>query len=129
MPKHITTNKSKIHGNGIFAARNFTKGEVVIKWSSHKQIVEKDIAMLTKKEQKFISYINGCFMTVPPEARLNHSCSPNVYLDDFKYIARKKINKGDEITCDYRKESQENFKMKCCCGSKNCKGFITLFAR
>ena len=124
MPNHIITNKSKIHGRGIFAARDFTKGDTIIKWGSHECITEKDIAKLPKKEQKFISYINGCFIVVPPEARLNHSCDPNVYLDNFKYIARKNIKKNDEITCDYKKESQENFQMKCCCGSKNCIGFI-----
>ena len=124
--KDIIVKKSKIHGLGIFAARDFKKGEIVIKWSSHKEINREDIKKLSEEEKQHISYINGKYILVPLEAWVNHSCDPNVYLDKkhFSYVAKRNIKKGEEITTDYREESEPGFKMRCSCRSKNCKGFI-----
>lgn len=33
MQKDIVAKKSRIEGKGVFAARNFKKGEIVVKWS------------------------------------------------------------------------------------------------
>lgn len=58
----------------------------------------------------------------------NHSCEPNavskavgakVYL-----FAIRDINVGEEIVYDYRIRKVEGRRLKCDCGSKNCKGYI-----
>lgn len=120
----IFIGKSKIHGLGRFAAHDFKGGEVVIKWDTHQQLTKEKVDNLSEKEKNNVSYINGKYILVPPEGRINHSCNPNVYLHNFCYVAKKNIKKGEEITTDYRKESEYGFKMKCRCGSKNCRGII-----
>jgi len=45
-------------------------------------------------------------------------------LEDFCYYAKRDIEKGDEITADYRNESEKGFSMKCNCKSNNCVGKI-----
>ncbi|MFH1233086.1 MAG: SET domain-containing protein-lysine N-methyltransferase [Patescibacteria group bacterium] len=120
----INFKKSKIHGFGIFATRDFKKGELVIRWKSHKQIAKENINKLSEEEKHNISYIDGEYILVPPEGRINHSCNPNVHLANFCYIAKRDIKNGEEITADYRKESEHGFEMKCNCGSKNCVGII-----
>lgn len=111
----IIRKKSGIHGKGIFAGRNFKKGETVIKWKTHKE---------TARKGKNASFVNEKFVLVPMEARINHSCNPNTYLSKFRYTAKRNISQGEEITTDYKKESWPGFKMKCNCGSKNCKGIV-----
>ena len=123
--KNIFLGKSKIHGSGIFAKRGFKKGQKVIVWSSHKQISEEDIRKLPKRKAKYISYIKGKYIKVPPEASLNHSCDPNVCFSNFSYIAKRTIKKGEELTTDYRKETGPGFRLRCKCGSKNCVGVVT----
>ncbi len=120
----IIVKRSKIHGLGIFAARDFKKGEVGIRWKTYKQISKENIDKLPEEEKHNISYIDGKYILVPPEGRINHSCDPNVYLANFCYIAKRDIKKGEEITTDYRKESEPSFEMKCNCGSKICRGII-----
>ena len=116
--------KSRIHGKGVFAARDFKKGEVVISWSTHAELSKEEAERLSEGKQN-ISYIKGKYTQVPPEGRVNHSCNPNVYLDrNFHYIAKKDIRKNEEVVADYRKESEPGFEMVCRCGSKNCRRLI-----
>lgn len=121
---NIIIEKSKIRGLGKFAAHDFKSGEVVIMWSTHQQLTKEEVDILPKKEKQNISYIDEKYILVPPEGRINHSCNPNVYLSNFCYLAKRNIKEGEEITTDYRKESESGFKMKCSCGSKNCRGII-----
>lgn len=122
----VVIKKSKIHGEGIFAARDYNKCEVVIRWSTHYKLSKKEVSKLLEKEKQNVAYINGKYILVPPEGRLNHSCNSNVYLDkeNFCYVAKRNIKKGEELTTDYRKESEPGFEMICKCGSKNCHGNI-----
>lgn len=124
MESDVVIRKSKIHGLGKFAARDFKNGEVVIRWNTHQQLTKEEVGSLPEKEKQNVSYINRKYILVPPEGRVNHSCSPNVFIRNFCYIAKRSIKKGEEITTDYRKESEYVFKMECSCGSKNCKGII-----
>ena len=41
-----------------------------------------------------------------------------------KLIAIRSINVGEEITVDYGKTELKKNKIKCNCGSKNCKGYF-----
>ncbi len=122
--KNLFFKPSKIHGQGIFAVRDFKKGEVVIILSSHPELSKEQVARLPKKEKQNISFIGGKYILIPPEGRMNHSCDPNVFLKDFKYFAKRNIQQGEEITTDYRKESEPGFSMTCRCGSKKCKRMI-----
>ena len=63
-------------------------------------------------------------MVTPPARFVNHSCDPNTFLHNFCGIAKRDIKKGEEITEDYSKENNPDFRLECKCGSKNCKGIV-----
>jgi len=120
MIQEVVVKKSRISGLGIFAGRDFKKDQLVIKWSSHRELSKQDVENLPKEDKEHVSFINNKYVLVPPDGWVNHSCDPNVQLADFCYFAIRAIKKGEEITADYRKESEAGFQMKCNCRSKNC---------
>ena len=48
----VIVKQSKIHGDGIFAARDFQKGEVVLRWKP-KYIPVSEIDTLTEEEKHY----------------------------------------------------------------------------
>ncbi len=122
----VVVKRSKINGLGIFAARNFKKDAIVIKWNAYRELQKQDLENLSKADREHVSFIEGKYILVPADCWVNHSCDSNVRLENFTYVAKKDIKKGDELTADYRKESESGFSMKCTCGSKKCKGTITV---
>ena len=56
-----------------------------------------------------------------PERCINHSCDPNVFEYKRKVIAMRNIKNGEEITFDYSICSIDDWRMKCHCGSQNCR--------
>ena len=122
----MTVKNSKIHGKGVFANRNFKKGEVVVNYHL-KQLTKKEYDSLSETEKHFTSFQEGRYWLFnSPERYVNHSCEPNVN-PNFKErndFAIKDIKIGEEITTDYRKDGVPGLKMKCTCGSKICKGII-----
>lgn len=51
--KGIVVKKSKINKKGVFAARDFKKGEAVLKWNS--KILEKSETKKNKRKSKALS--------------------------------------------------------------------------
>jgi len=123
MDRDIIVKKSKITGQGIFAERNFKKGEVVLKWNP-KPLKKSDIKNLSKKERTYVAIIDKkYYLMQPPERFVNHSCESNTKPKDNCDVAIRDIKKGEEITSDYGDmEGLEGF--RCRCGSKSCKGII-----
>lgn len=125
MGANVIVKKSNIDGKGVFAARNFKKGEVVLKWDISRILTSKELKQLAEEEKKYVSYMNGKYVIMqPPERFVNHSCDANTHADNFRDIAKRDIERGEEITADYSEETVPDFKMKCKCGSKNCRGII-----
>jgi uncharacterized protein len=58
---------------------------------------------------------------------MNHSCNYNVGFDKVgNFVTARNIKQGEELLLDYGLFfSDPKFKMKCMCGSKNCRKFIT----
>ena len=123
----VIVKKSKIHGKGVFANRDFKKGEVVIKYNL-KPLSKQEFDNLPESEKHFTSKEGDKYwLFSTPERYVNHSCEPNTnpnIKDKFDF-AIKDIKKGDEILADYTKDNVPGLNMKCSCGSKKCKGVIT----
>lgn len=86
-PKNYYTGKSKIHGKGVFAKKDFPAGSLVGKLHTIKPGEEYDYTTLGKN--------------------YNHSDTPNaVNVVDDKMsrhlVTTKDIKKGEELTADYR---------------------------
>ena len=64
-------------------------------------------------------------------AYFNHSCDPNAGINGQIFlVAMKNIKEGEEITFDYamalcKSRGTKTYKIKCHCGSKNCRGYVT----
>ena len=124
--EEIIVKESKIHGKGVFANRDFKKGEVVIDWSKCSEILSKEeFEKLSENEKRYVSLIDGKYVHFFSPARfVNHSCNSNTKAINKCDTAIKNIKKGKEITANYLYEKVPNLNMKCYCESKNCKGII-----
>ncbi|MCX6814202.1 MAG: hypothetical protein NTY20_00910 [Candidatus Aenigmarchaeota archaeon] len=122
----VIVKKSHIEGKGVFAARDFKKGEVVIEWKTSKPLKIEETRNLPKSEKRYLSYIgNGRWVLQKPPARfVNHSCEANTYMENKKDIAKCNIKKGEETTSDYSLEGIAKWKFKCHCGSKYCRKIV-----
>lgn len=119
MTANIIVKKSRIDKRGVFTARDFKKGEVVLKWRP--KILEKlKVDKLSNNEKHHIDRVGKkYFLMQAPEKYVNHSCDPNTKAKNHCDVAIKNIKKGEEITSNYSKNSLMPF--KCKCGSKKCR--------
>lgn len=121
---NVSVKISKIQGKGVFANKNFKKGEVVLKWKP-KILKESDLGKLTEKEKHYIYKAgkNKYFLEQPPERYVNHSCDPNTKVKNQCDVAVKDIRKGEEITSFYGKASLP-VGFICKCGNVKCRKLI-----
>jgi len=102
---------SPIHGNGVFACEAADEGDVVWKFEPlfDREISETDLANMPQAFREYIamyayraSDLGGRLILSCDHAKfLNHSDDPNTAEIPFASIASRRINVGDEITCDY----------------------------
>jgi len=106
---------SKLHGVGVFAIKNIKKGTEIfygddedIVWIRRSKVgaLPREIRRLYDdfcilKADKYGCPRNFNLMTIA--WYLNHSTHPNVRCDrNYRFIARRDIRKGEELTVDYR---------------------------
>jgi len=121
----VIVKKSKIQGRGVFAARDFKKGETVLKWDVSRELSEEEAENFPEDQKGYVAFWGGKYvLQLPPARYVNHSCEPNTFVKDFCDIAKKDIKKGEEITSDYSTVPEPNMNMKCNCGGKDCRGTI-----
>ncbi len=102
----VSIGKGKIVGKGVFANRNFKKGEVIIKYNL-KGLTKKEFQELPEMEKNFVHNLRGkLYLYSSPERYVNHSSNPNT-IQDLKNkcdIAIRDIRKGEKITTDATKD-------------------------
>lgn len=117
--KNVIVRKSKIDGKGVFAQRDFKKGEVVLKWNP-KPLTKEEFEKLPSKKLVYVLRVRRrYFIMQTPEKYVNYSCQPNMFVKNLCEFAKKNIKKGEELTSDYGNEELDNF--KCRCGSSKCR--------
>ena len=137
--------KSKVHGYGIFAKENISKGKNIIEYIGEKILKKEGDRRSALRIKKYLNsnrtgsvYIfelnNKYDIDGSPlynKARyINHSCKPNceVLIENNKiWISSiKRIKKGEELKYDYGFEfDKDDYADHVCkCGSKNCIGYI-----
>jgi len=103
----IIMGKGKIFGKGIYANRDFKKGEVVIQYHL-KPLTEEEYQKLPKKEKNFThKHGSVIYLYSEPERYVNHSSRPNTAQDIKKQcdIVLRDIKTGEEITTDATKDN------------------------
>ncbi|MHC4416223.1 MAG: nucleotidyltransferase family protein [Planctomycetota bacterium] len=95
--KRIDVRESAVHGLGVFAKRDFRKGDVITRYRGRP--IDRSGAYVAwhtdASGRKARHEITG------PLKFLNHSCRPRAELVNFRLVALKPIVAGREITIDY----------------------------
>ena len=111
-------------GKGVFAARQFLPGELVME-------ITGQLHSRRKYEGScYVMELDDEWSLEPtiPAAYLNHSCSPNCELLQLtKYsmglLALCNIEPGTEVTFDYQWDAFD-WTPRCKCGAPNCRGWV-----
>ena len=122
----VTVKDTGKKGKGVFASRAFNEGEIIITIDTTAVISKDDIHYLPLEDQDHTMYLGkGNYIVMKaPECYINHSCEPNCSVADNSVVARRAINEGEDITCDYSLSSVDPWKMECFCGSRDCRRII-----
>lgn len=102
----IIIGPGELDEKGVYANRDFKKGEVVIQYHLT-EITEEQYQALPEKEKMFThSHWGKVKLYSVPERYVNHSDHPNTYQDLIKQcdIALRDIKKGEMITGDATKD-------------------------
>ncbi|MDP3770335.1 MAG: DNA alkylation repair protein [bacterium] len=105
----VLIGRGNLAGKGVYANKDFKKGEVVIQYHLI-LLTEEDYERLPKSEKMFTHTHWGQIMLYSePERYVNHSKNPNTYQDLNKQqdIALRDIKKGEMITGDATKDDIE----------------------
>jgi SET domain-containing protein len=140
---NVVVRRSKVHGIGVFAARNIKKGEKVIEyvgeWVTKKEAEKRADDQLkrsqghTKDGGVYLFELNKKYdidgnVSWNPARFINHSCDPNCESDgNSKEIwieALRDIKKGEELSYDYGYDIDNWKDHPCRCGAENCVGYI-----
>lgn len=102
----LVIGKGKLAGKGVYANRDFKKGEVAIKYNL-KPLTKEEYKNLPNSEKMFTHSQRGqIYLYSEPERYVNHSKNPNTYQDHINQcdVALKDIKEGEMITGDATKD-------------------------
>ena len=126
--------KNTENGLGVFANKDFKKGEKIIDFRGNFYTGEELPTPYDEFEDHYLQIGDNLYMGPSGDIDdfFNHSCDPNsgLKINSKKVflIAIKDIKKGDEITWDYSTTiDEDDWEMDCNCGSKNCRRRIRDF--
>jgi hypothetical protein len=143
MPPHkrlYSVRHSPIHGRGVFALRRIPRGTRVVEYRGERISQEEATRRHAKRVQDPFTLLFEVDETTVIDAAvggnsaryINHSCSPNcesVDEDGRIFIeARRDIRPGEELTYDYRLQTEEPITSRlrslyrCNCGTRRCRG-------
>jgi len=123
--------KSKIHGLGVFATRDYVEGEIILPIDDSR-IVDNEHPLRPEAGEysHHCDYLAGgqTVLMRSPERHINSCCDPNTYVKTINgirhVVARRPIKAGEEITYDYIIDCHGGIVWQCVCGSPLCRGTI-----
>jgi SET domain-containing protein len=126
--------ESKIHGRGLFATDNISKGDVVAAKGGH--IIDRETLreMVTPRLGAVEIQIDENLFIAPvteEERELsmlysNHSCDPNLGIrGEITFVAMRNIRAGEELTHDWTMTDDDDYSVECKCGAANCRRILT----
>jgi ribosomal protein S18 acetylase RimI-like enzyme len=128
---HLAIQRSEIAGQGLFASKPISKGEVVSRLAGRKVTTVELKELLKNPPVDAITLDEDEHLVLPRDPRPviaygNHSCDPNLWwIDAVTLEARRDIAAGEEVTSDYGTSTGVDYELACRCGSPLCRGTIT----
>lgn len=129
----MTIRPSPIHRWGVYAEELIPKGRKVMEYTGEK-ISRKETSRRADGPLNYLFTLDS-YWTIDGNVGgsgaqfMNHCCTPNVYAWIFRghilYMAGRDIQAGEELTIDYRFDS-DVAEVKCACGAPECRGTINL---
>lgn len=134
--EYVRIQESRLHGKGLFAARDLPKGTSIIEYRGERVSRGEGNRRAERQWARgriFVFRLNQRFdldgarpWNVARHA--NHSCDPNAEGQTERgrriwIVATKDIREGDEITYDYHLDFQDPPPV-CACGAKRCIGYL-----
>lgn len=137
MNPNLEIKETEIYGKGVFAKKNIKRDETLAIFGGYiKSIVEEEALEDSVSDEGVQISEEFCLGIL--EARdlenasfFNHSCNPNAgFKGQIFLVAIKNIKKDEQVTFDYamvlsKTKNAKFYKMKCFCGSKYCRGYVT----
>lgn len=124
-------------GKGTFAKKKVKKGDLLLVLSGYVMNLKEEQNLPGTLSDNGIQVSENFSIGVTSKKELgginyfNHSCEPNAGIKGQIFlVAMKDIEQDTEVTFDYamtlsRAKGVKSYKMKCSCGAKKCRGFIT----
>lgn len=115
-------------GRGVFAARDFLPGEIVIIG-----LIDRMEKIRTTNSFQLDWNVHALFQK--PAVIVNHSCDPNLAIvpnrfGAYDFVAIEKISSGVEVTWNYATSEFECIGVSVClCSSQNCQGSAGGFSK
>ncbi|HCU70710.1 MAG TPA: SET domain-containing protein-lysine N-methyltransferase [Candidatus Moranbacteria bacterium] len=128
------TNK---YGKGVFAKEDIKKSEILTIFGGYvKTIIEEEKLDNAVSDEGIQISDKLCFGILQKEdlegaSFFNHNCNPNAgFKGQIFLVSMRKIKKDEEICFDYamvlsKSKGAKFYKIKCGCGSTNCRKFVT----
>lgn len=102
----VIVGKGNFRGKGVYANRDFKKGEIVINYQLE-ELDQKKFLELPKEEHAYVhSFWGKSFLFLGPSRYVNHARNPSTYQDLEREadVAARDIAKGEEITTNATQE-------------------------
>lgn len=124
--ENVEIKHSTKHGQGLFAKKDFAKGEKVYSFPQGKIIFKEQIKDLEPEELNWLDKISDVEYEVmaEPARFVNHSCEPDIEENNRVGFASRNIKAGEELTVDYDKSAFLPEPFLCNCAARTCRGII-----
>lgn len=135
----VEVRESLVAGKGSFAGEAIKKGETVIVWGGGVVVTNEEFekgfregkfrpetAMHYDADHKWTELALEDGAEDDSDPYINHSCDPNLWFEGgWPLVARRDIEKGEELTFDYATGETYPLNSRCQCGSDKCREYIT----
>jgi len=135
MAAKVVARKSRLHGRGLFAARDLEAGVRLIEYTGVRYPAGEMPELVDEGHTRFLRLSDGTGIDGTGWASLaNHSCTPNCEMAEeegsnppraYLYTLRP-VKKGEELVWDYSLEvathAEAYSDYACACGTDACRG-------
>jgi SET domain-containing protein len=133
---------SKIHGRGMFAAKEIPRGTRIIEYTGERITKAEGWRRELKRQDRAARGQDGCIYIFELNSKtdidgsvlwntaryINHSCDPNCESQITRgrvwIVALRKIKAGEELSYDYYYDYEHYEEHPCRCGADECAGYI-----